>query len=1477
MALVGKVERGMGIAMVVLQHHSPDFPSLLPLLLTRGAHMDVCEIAHLTELKADTIFVAPAGFNVLLRGQRFTLQRVTAQVQPRPSINLFLTSLSLHRESAVAVILSGAGSDGAKGVVDIKAAGGVVLVQDPESATFKSMPQAAIDKGCVDQALAPEEIAKLLHRLALTQMAQAPLSLSPTDETLLQQLFEKVQHYTRADLSSYKEATLWRRLNRRMVATRQGSLEAYVQFVESNPSELDAMANEILISVTSFYRDATAFEALQEALPSLLASRDPQELIRIWVAGCATGEEAYTVAMLVMECLASDVEAMDRVRVFATDIDMAALAIARAGVYSANSVKALPPYLCDRYLSPHSDGFEVNQTLRKVVRFAKHDLVQDPPFVRVDLICCRNVLIYFQVPQQQRIFQAMHFALKPGGLLFLGRAETIVGNDQLFSTQDRSARLYRRSEIRPRLPTPFVTNANVPLTSTTATEPSTLLEQRLRAANERLYAPPSLLLDPKGNIQQVQGDISPFTRLSAGAPTLQLASLIIKPLQVELTVLLHRAREAGKSVFGRVRAPIAGSRNHYRLAVHPEPMGQDQWYVVAFEKAKEPSRKTGTAASESELATSNTELATNQTLLQSAVVQLGLNDREIEIMAADLQASNEELQTSNEELHTANEELQSTTEELSTVNEELQVRTLELANSVSDLENTNNSIGIPVLVLGRDFMLHRYNRVAAALLGLTASRTAKRLDPAGLPEALHKLDEWVDSVIENEQPRMLHVEINSRRYLLQIRPYDAPLRQISLAVVSLIDQTELLVAGERLAEDQSQLQATLDNSPAIVALKDPSGRYIYVNPKFAQFFRLTSEHCLGKTDPQLFPNDLADQFRSADLEVLRHSAARETEHSVSLPTGSFQLLAVRFPLFATDGAISLMCMQATDITARKDLERSLRLAATVFEQSPSAILITDPELVTVSVNHSFKHITGHTEAHIVGREPLSMLAVDPNVDPAIWEAVREQGAWHGELSCRRPTGEPYPAWVDIATAQSATGQTINYMITLNDLSPIAATRQRAEFLATHDALTELPNRRLFSDRLDQAVKRCQRQKSRMALLFLDLDHFKYINDTLGHEFGDALLKQSAALFRGTLRDSDTVARLGGDEFAIIMERTSEEDVRMACERLLQCFREPLVILDEPIHMSVSIGIAMGPDDGDTTTMLMRNADSAMYRAKAQGRSGFYFYSAEMRKELELRHALERDLRKALANQELHMVYQPQVRLDNGTCVGVESLLRWQHPTRGAIDPQDFIGVAEETDLIDAITLWVCKEVISQISIWSVAGQCPPRVSINISPRNFRRMDLSGILEKLTADAGVEPSRLCLEVTETLLLDRHPSVSKRVDDVLSLGVQLSLDDFGTGYSSISELGRLPIKELKLDSAFTQRVTLGEGDSALAMAIVMLAAARKLELVAEGIETAEQVRELVSMGVSVGQGFFFSAGVSGAELPEVLKQLTQRGKG
>ncbi|HOY23572.1 MAG TPA: EAL domain-containing protein [Cellvibrio sp.] len=552
-------------------------------------------------------------------------------------------------------------------------------------------------------------------------------------------------------------------------------------------------------------------------------------------------------------------------------------------------------------------------------------------------------------------------------------------------------------------------------------------------------------------------------------------------------------------------------------------------------------------------------------------------------------------------------------------------------------------------------------------------------------------------------------------------------------------------------------------------------------------------------------------------------------------------------------------MVVREITQRKQQDTQLRLWAKVFEGSNEAIMITDGDLNIISVNRAYQTIMGFSEAEVVGVDTKSVGAKlnTHSFFRNLVSVLKEQGHWQGELSNQRKNGEIFPSWYSVSLVSNGQGEPENYIAIFNDITEYKNSRAQIDFLAHHDNLTGLPNRVLLNDRLEMAINTATRQGEKVGVLFIDLDRFKNVNDSLGHSVGDQLLKEAAKRLSSTVRTGDTVSRLGGDEFVVLFPKVKDEaNLADLTIKLRDVLQHPYSVGGISLHITPSIGIAIFPEDGDSVNSLIKNADAAMYLAKEKGRNNYQFYTPLLNSRTLDRLKLESDLRLALDQGGFELHYQPQLFAVSGNLWGAEALVRWRHPERGLVSPADFIPLAEETGLIIPLGEWVFAEAARQVTAWRKQGLPNLVVSVNISAVQFRKDDFVERIKTILKEEGALASSLELELTESILMHDMESSIETLKYLRELGFRIAIDDFGTGFSSLNYLRRLPVNVLKIDQSFVREMLAEQASLAIVESIISLAHSLGKETIAEGVETQAELDVLTARGCQLMQGYYFS---------------------
>ncbi len=734
-------------------------------------------------------------------------------------------------------------------------------------------------------------------------------------------------------------------------------------------------------------------------------------------------------------------------------------------------------------------------------------------------------------------------------------------------------------------------------------------------------------------------------------------------------------------------------------------------------------------------------------------------------------------------------------------------------------------------------------QTAEAVAAERAARSpagADRLSPNDTQAMLQELRvHQIELEMQNEELRLAQVDLDAAR-ARYFDLYDlAPVGYCTLSAQGLILQANLTAATQLGLSRQALVGQPI--SRFILAAEQPT-YYLY---------------CKKLLDSGAAP--------PCELGMVKHDGTPFWGHMVASAAQD-------------EHGATVLRMVLSDITARRLAQAELRIAAAAFE-SQQGIVVTDAARVILRVNPAFTAITGYTPEEAVGQTPrlLSSGRHDAVFYAAMWSAIAASGSWHGEIWNRRKNGEVFPQWLTITAVQDNSGRPTHYVGSFVDISLRKAAEEQITKLAFYDPLTGLPNRRLLVDRLEQALAASQRHRRQGALMFVDLDNFKTINDTLGHSQGDLLLVQVASRLSACVREGDTVARLGGDEFVVMLLDLCEDSAAAAAQaesvgKQIQTALNRAYQLDgQTYHSTASIGVTLFADQKVGIEELLKRADLSMYEAKDAGRNTLRFFEPQMQAAVTARGELEASLRLAIKEGQLLLHYQSQVTV-GGQRTGVEALVRWLHPERGLVSPREFIPLAEETGLILPLGQWVLDAACAQLALWALLPEMQNlTIAVNVSARQFQQSHFVEDVQAALQRSGANPQRLKLELTESLLVKKLDDVIAKMIALKALGVGFSLDDFGTGYSSLSYLKRLPLDQLKIDQSFVRDLLSDPNDAVIARAIVALGHSLGLQVLAEGVETPEQCEMLASMGCDAYQGYYFGHPVALANLAASLLNM------
>ncbi|AGX86300.1 chemotaxis-related methylase [Candidatus Symbiobacter mobilis CR] len=898
-----------GMAFVLVQHLAPDHKSILTDLIRRYTRMQAFEVEDGMPVRINCAYIIPPNFDMAFLNGALQLLKPVAPHGQRMPIDFFFRSLAQDQhERAIGVVLSGTGSDGTLGLRSIKGEGGMVMAQNPESTEYDGMPRSAIATGLVDYELPPTEMPAQLIAYATHAFGKPPRPATPTPrvESALKKIFVHLRAQTGHDFSQYKPSTIQRRIERRMAVHQLVSMDSYAKFVQQTPEEVDALFRDMLIGVTNFFRDPEAFKALEgQVIPKLFAGKGADDAIRVWVPGCSTGEEAYSLAILLAERQEALKQCFD-VQVFATDIDSHAVAVARVGIYPASIAADLTPERLARFftIEPGGGAYRVHKSIRDLLVFAEQNVIKDPPFSKLDLISCRNLLIYLDGELQKKLIPLFHYAMNPGRYLFLGTSETVSEFGGLFATLDRKQKIFQRKEdflgsrragLGRLLQPMMVVDAATP--QTVGKQPTASKKLPLRELTEQALlqqvVQAGVLVNAQGDIFYLHGRTGMYLEPAPGesGPN-NILKMAREGLRNDLTIALHKAMATGDTVCCQgLRVKTNGEFTAVNLTVRPvavapactEPgrstaLPQPRLYLVILEPTQEPviqgpvgkpslEEPTTVDDADARIAGLKQELRAKEEYLQTANEELETSNEELKSSNEEMQSVNEELQSTNEELETSKEELQSVNEELATVNAELQTKVADLSRAINDMSNLLAGTGIATVFVDHQVRLLRFTPAATKIINLIQSDIGRPVGHivSNLP-GYGTLIADIKAVLDTLIPREAEVQTaEGRWYLMRILPYRTMDNVIEGAVLTFVDITTARKLQDVLWSNEERLRVVLQSTTITLSNQDVGLRYTWIhNPNLG----LKGEQIIGKTDADLLSVEDAAVLTALKQQVL---------------------------------------------------------------------------------------------------------------------------------------------------------------------------------------------------------------------------------------------------------------------------------------------------------------------------------------------------------------------------------------------------------------------------------------------------------------------------------------------------------------------------------------------------------------------------------------------------------------------------------
>ena len=949
-----------GAAYVVILHLSPDHDSQLAAILQTVAKIPVMQVKEKVKVEVNHVYVVPPNESLSMQDGFIIVSPVLTVEERRAPVDIFFRTLGeSHDSRAVAVVLSGTGANGSMGIKRVKERGGAAFVQNPQEAEFSEMPRNSIATELIDEVLnvaeIPSKIIAYKKNLGKITIPVEPELREEQQQQALREVFTNLRVRTGHDFANYKRPTVLRRIERRVNVRGLSSLPEYAAYLKENTVETQALLKDLLISVTNFFRDKEAFLYLErDVLPRILADKTSKDQIRLWVAGCATGEEAYSLAMLLTEQI-SHLTNAPSVQIFATDIDEDAIATARSGFYTLNDAADVSPERLHRFFTAEKNGFRVRRELRELILFANHNLLKDPAFSKLDLVTCRNLLIYFNQTAQERVLETFHFALKPNGYLFLGRSESIDGAGDLYAAFNREERIFQARHIAPRIvyPVPDLSPSlrfdQSPKTSADRETGNRPLERisygDLHGQILEQFAPPSIIINEKYDVVHVSPNAGRFLQIS-GELSPNLFKLVLPELRLPVSNAVYQAVNKQTNVeTENLSFPADNHIESVKVSVRPVLRQRNEategFILIVFESAADSDRtetpETIFTSNDPAALQLEEALMRSQSQYRHSIEQSEIQAEELKASNEELQAINEELRSATEELETGKEELQSVNEELVTVNQELKIKIEELSNTNNDLQNLINSTNIGTIFLDRNFRIKMFTPRAGEIFNLIPADIGRQL--SDITHKLHgeNLTADVETVLDNLQPVEREVRSeNGEFYLMQIMPYRTSEDRINGTVITFINITgrkkaeeDLRKSAESLEQQMRLFDTTLSSITDFVYIFNKEGRFTYANQPLLGLLDITLEEITGKNFYDLkYPDDLAARHQQEIRQVFETGKSVKAESMFTSPAGVQGFYEYIFsPVVAADDSIELVAGSTRDITTRKRNEANLTILA----------------------------------------------------------------------------------------------------------------------------------------------------------------------------------------------------------------------------------------------------------------------------------------------------------------------------------------------------------------------------------------------------------------------------------------------------------------------------------------------------------------------------------------------------------------------